>query len=565
MDYFTINGIRYTIDDDVPTKTILVMLRKILDSKVTVFNNNLEDTVANNGKNPNDISETIWSDLQKYIVQGFKRTSDVPSELQTPLQNEVYLMNAEVGDTSKVLLNLINNNPTTVTPKNVLQTWLTDLSDTVSANASAPTSGTTGTDLQRYVWSNRTSINTTNENLSALQTTVNNNAEAPRGNQSPLQNYAYANRNNITANANAPTSATTGTALQKYTYENRTMIQDNSRAGTSESTGSNLQRQVYAVEQKLNALDDQSPITADPKSVLQTFITTLRNDIDSNATTPTSATAGTDLQKFVYTMSTDQEALGNNLNLAISDITDLTATVNRNAEAPRGNQSPLQNYAYANRNTINANAAEATSSSSGSALQRQVYYVQTVTNKVRNATRFVGLGKFFNESARNSISNISTSYFNSDGSVGSSSSYDYIINKSSLDDVYIFTWKISIKTGAVLQFTDEPITLSVPSLNYGTVEGTIGFICLPYIEIQDANWYDIDTPFVKTENLNNFNIKFLCTGKTPCLDNNSSIKKMYLPVLRDGNRICWNFTKYTDVETNSIKLGVYGGDLNIIF
>lgn len=441
MDYFTINGIRYTIDDDVPTKTILVMLRKILDSKVTVFNNNLEDTVANNGKNPNDINESLWSDLQKYIMQGFKRTSDVPSELQTPLQNEVYLMNAEVGDTSKVLLNLINNAPTTVSTKNTLQNWLTDLYNTVTSNAALPT-----------------------------------------GNQSPLQNYVYTNRNNITANALAPTSATTGTGLQR----------------------------------------------------------------------------------FVYTMSTDQEELGNSLNETINNLNNLSKTVTDNAAAPSGNQSPLQNYSYANRNTINANAAEATSSSSGSALQRQVYSTQTITNNVRNSTRFVGLGKFFNVSARNSISNISTSYFNSDGSVGSSSRYDYIINKSTLD-VYSFTWKISIKTGAVLQFTDEPITLTVSSLNYGTVGGSIGFICLPYIEIQDANWYDIDTPFVKTENLNNFNIKFLCTGKTPCLDNNSSIKKMYLPVLRDGNRICWNFIKYTDVETNSIKLGVYGGDLNIIF
>lgn len=204
MDFYTHSGIRYTIDDTVPNKTILNTLRDILDNGVETYNSQLETELHESVYE----LETKIEDNRGAIELANQRIDQTNGEVEenttniasldmrvTSLESTSESTTTDLTTVKNKLNNLDNNNPTTVASKSTLQRYLTN-----TALAPDIVKSTNRSDLQTYVLNAAKTPNTTGYTLTPLQTYLLNANNSPASieeqNRTNFQNWAD---NSVTA------------------------------------------------------------------------------------------------------------------------------------------------------------------------------------------------------------------------------------------------------------------------------------------------------------------------------------------------------------------------------
>lgn len=198
MNFYTHSGIRYTIDDTVPNKTILNTLRDILDNGVETYNSQLETELHESVSE----LETKIEDNRGAIELANQRIDQTNGEVEdnttniasldmrvTSLESTSESTTTDLTAVKTKLNNLDNNNPTTVTTKSTLQTYLTN-----TALAPDIVTSQNRSDLQTYVLNAAKNPNNTGYTLTPLQTYLLNANNSPASieeqNRTNFQNWA---------------------------------------------------------------------------------------------------------------------------------------------------------------------------------------------------------------------------------------------------------------------------------------------------------------------------------------------------------------------------------------
>lgn len=209
MYYYTHLGNRYTIDDMVPNKTILNMIRDILDNGVDVYSSILDKKIDDNHT---WIEQTNVRISEEVGTINNRITNEVDT-LNTSLNNAVNQLNNKLVDTKAEL----NNKIATIDSKHT--TAENQLSDEVS-NINTNLSGLTVrvNNIQSTTESNTSSIGSINDSVSALQTKLNNLDDHNPNTiesalRSPLQVFL------VNANASPDFVTKNKTNLQKWVVE----------------------------------------------------------------------------------------------------------------------------------------------------------------------------------------------------------------------------------------------------------------------------------------------------------------------------------------------------------